>query len=425
MILEYQNTHSFAKEMDVSDGLQKFREEFYIPIQAGVEQIYFLGNSLGLQPKKTKGYIEQVLHQWNEFGVEGFFIGEQPWLRYHNQLTHPLAEIVGALPEEVVVMNSLTVNLHLLLVSFYNPNGNRNKILCEAKAFPSDQYLLETHIRQRGLNPEDVIIEVTPRAGTSAILQEDILAAIESYKDQLALVFFGGVNYYSGQVFDIEAITEAAHNAGAKAGFDLAHAAGNIMLHLHDWNVDFASWCSYKYLNSGPGAIGGAFIHNRYHTDSSLHRFAGWWGYDKSTRFLMQKGFRPILTAEGWQLSTPSPILYAAHKAALEIFAAAGMNRVFQKGQQLSNYLLFILNEVNQQFANPIQIITPQKEKGSQISMLVPGQGKRVFEYITKQGIFVDWREPDVIRLAPVALYNTFVEVWQFGQVLKDAFRPT
>jgi kynureninase len=423
MVQEFQNTLSFARQMDADDALRKFRAEFQIPVREGVEQIYFLGNSLGLQPKRTKKYIEQVLHQWNQLGVEGFFMGEQPWLEYHDQLVNTLAEIVGALPEEVVVMNSLTVNLHLLLVSFYNPSGIRNKIICEAKAFPSDQYLLETHIRQKGLDPREIIIEVNARSGETTIRQDDIFAAIENNRHELALVFWGGVNYYTGQVFDLEAITKAAHDVGAKAGFDLAHATGNLLLHLHDWNVDFASWCSYKYLNSGPGAIAGAFIHNRYHTDTSINRIAGWWGYDKSNRFLMQKGFKPTLTAEGWQLSTPSPILYAAHKAALEIFAEAGINQVYRKGQQLSNYLLYIINEINLQQEHQIHVITPHQEKGSQISILIPDKGRMVFDYLTQKGIFVDWREPDVIRLAPVPLYNTFDEIWQFGQFLNDAFR--
>jgi kynureninase len=423
MILEFHNTHSFAQHMDAQDRLHQFRNEFLIPVREEKELIYFLGNSLGLQPKRTKAYIEQVLQQWNQYGVEGFFIGEQPWLQYHDQLVNPLAAIVGALPSEIVVMNSLTVNLHLMLVSFYTPVGKRNKIICEAKAFPSDQYLLETHIRQRGLDPEEVIIEVQAREGEACIRQEDILATIEKHRQDLALVFWGGVNYYSGQVFEIKAITQAAHKAGAKAGFDLAHAAGNIKLHLHDWEVDFASWCSYKYLNSGPGAIAGAFIHTRYHTDIAINRFAGWWGYNKSTRFLMQKGFKPTLTAEGWQLSTPSPILYAAHKAALEIFVEAGIDEVFSKGQQLSSYLLYIIKEINQEIGSSIQILTTDHEKGCQVSMLIPNNGKLVFDYLTKQGVFVDWREPDVIRLAPVPLYNTFEDIWLFGQVFRGAFR--
>ncbi len=423
MFKEFQNTRAFARQMDAADGLYKYRSEFHIPRKEDVELIYFLGNSLGLQPKRTKGYIEQVLLQWNQLGVEGFFRGEQPWLDYHDQLVHPLAEIVGALPEEVVVMNSLTVNLHLLLIGFYNPVGARKKIICEEKAFPSDQYLLETHIRQRVLDPGEVIIEVHARAGESTIRHEDILAAIENNRHELALVFWGGVNYYTGQVFDIEAITKAAHDVGAKAGFDLAHAAGNILLQLHDWNVDFASWCSYKYLNSGPGAIAGAFIHNRYHSDSSINRFAGWWGQEKNSRFLMQKDFKPILSAEGWQLSTPSPFLYAAHKAALEIFAEAGINQVYLKGLQLSNYLLFILEEIKRLQGNQFQIITPPNAKGCQVSILIPDKGKKIFDYLTQNGIFVDWREPDVVRLAPVPLYNTYEEIWRFGKILKDAFK--
>lgn len=423
MLQEFQNTLFFAQLMDAQDKLHPFRQEFHIPKHDGKEQVYFLGNSLGLQPKRTRVYIEQVLQQWNQYGVEGFFVGEQPWLEYHDQLVASLSHIVGSKASEVVVMNSLTVNLHLLLVSFYKPVGRRNKILCEAKAFPSDQYLLETHIRQRGLNSDDVLIEVKARDGETTIRMEDILAAIEEHSNELALVFWGGVNYYSGQVFDIKAITFEAHKAGAKAGFDLAHAVGNIRLQLHDWNVDFASWCSYKYLNSGPGAIGGAYIHESYHEDATLNRFAGWWGYEKSTRFLMQKGFKPNLTAEGWQLSTPSPILYASHKAALEIFTEAGIEQIFNKGQQLSSYLFQILYEINKETGGPIQIITPKLAKGCQISMLVPEKGKPVFDFITQRGFFVDWREPDVIRLAPVPLYNTYEEVWQFGEVVKKAIR--
>lgn len=418
---QLQNTRAFAWKMDADDKLSGFRKEFLIPVKDNEEQIYFLGNSLGLQPKRTAKYIEQVLDQWHHLGVEGFFMGEKPWLHYHDQLVKPLAGIVGALPQELVVMNSLTVNLHLLLISFYKPDGPRNKILCEARAFPSDQYMLETHVRQRGLDPDEAIIEVKPREGEVTIRQEDIIAAIEKNGKEIALVFWGGVNYYSGQVFDMKAITKAAHGVGAKVGFDLAHAAGNIPLELHNWDVDFASWCSYKYLNSGPGAIASAFVHERYHNNPYIIRLAGWWGYDKNNRFLMEKGFKPAPSAEGWQLSTPSPMLYAAHKAALEIFAEAGIQFIFSKGQQLSDFLLFILKDINQRFAIPIQVITPEEQKGCQVSMLMPEKGKGIFDHLFKKGVFADWREPDVIRVAPVPLYNTFEEVWRFGQILEEA----
>jgi kynureninase len=419
--MEFKNSLSFAQSLDVADPLRKFRTEFLIPTVNDKEQIYFLGNSLGLQPKRTPLYIMQVLDEWKQYGVEAFFMGEQPWLHYHDQLVQPLAKIVGAQPNEVVVMNQLTVNLHLLLISFYQPAGKRNKIICEAKAFPSDQYMLETHIKQRGLDPGEVLIEIAPKEGEDLIDDSDILETIERYKDELALVLWGGVNYYTGQVFNMQQITEAGHKAGAKVGFDLAHAAGNIKLHLHDWDVDFACWCSYKYLNSGPGAIAGAFINERYHTDVTLQRFAGWWGYKKEKRFLMEPGFDPIPTAEGWQLSTPSPVLYASHKAALEIFDEAGFDAIVKKGEKLSDYLIFIIDDLNSKLAEPIiKVLTPRKEEGCQVSMLMLQKGKEVFDALTKNGVFADWREPDVIRVAPVPLYNSFEEVWRLGEILKE-----
>ncbi|WP_132054643.1 kynureninase [Pseudocnuella soli] len=418
--MQFEASAAFARQLDAADELASFRTEFLIPERNGAAQIYFLGNSLGLQPRQTAQHLQQVLDQWAQWGVEGFFMGSDPWLHYHDKLVEPLANIVGALPSEIVVMNSLTVNLHLLLVTFYQTAGKRTKILCEAKAFPSDQYLLETHVRQRGFDPADVIIEVQPEDGQTEITTAAILAAIDQHRDSLALVFWGGVNYYTGQAFDMQSITSAAHDAGALCGFDLAHAAGNISLQLHDWNVDFAAWCSYKYLNSGPGAIAGCYIHQRYHKDDSLQRFAGWWGYQKETRFLMQKGFVPIASAEGWQLSTPSPLLYAVHFAALQIFAQAGMDRLATKGQQLSDYLHFLLQQIERANKGLLHIITPSSAKGCQVSILVPHIGKQVFQYITDKGVFADWREPDVIRVAPVSLYNTFEEVFLFCQYLEE-----
>jgi len=420
--INFENSIEFARKLDKDDPLKQFRKEFLIPTRERKEQIYFLGNSLGLQSKNTKEEIDKILNQWSQFGVEGFFEGDNPWMDYHDQLTKPLSKIVGALPLEVTVMNQLTVNLHLMMVSFYRPNGKRNKILCEAKAFPSDQYTFETHIAHHGLDPGETLIEVKPREGEQLIRTEDILSAIEKYKDELALVLFSGVNYYTGQVFDMKAITEAAHRVGAIAGFDLAHAAGNIFLHLHDWNVDFACWCSYKYLNSGPGAVGGVYIHERFHHDKNIKRFAGWWGYDKSTRFKMEKGFKPILTAEGWQLSTPSLLLYASHKAALEIFDEAGWENLQAKRRLLNNYLWFTLNDVDSSSQHAIEFITPRKEeeRGCQVSMLMRKRGKNIFDELTKQGVMADWREPNVIRIAPVPLYNTFEEVWKFGEIIRS-----
>jgi kynureninase len=420
--MKFENSLSFAQQLDEKDDLKKFRFRFYLPKENEKELIYFLGNSLGLQPRTAQSYIKHVLDQWSQYGVEGFLKGKQPWMNYHDLLIQPLSKIVGTLPHEVVVMNQLTVNLHLMMVSFYQPSGKRKKIICESKAFPSDQYMFETHIKHYGLKPEEVIVEVSPRQGEQLVRMEDILSSIEQYKDELALVLWGGVNYYTGQLFDMQTITKAAQSAGAKVGFDLAHAAGNVPLQLHNWNVDFACWCSYKYLNSGPGAVGGVYIHERYHKDSSIQRLAGWWGYDKETRFQMKKGFKPVLTAEGWQLSTPSPVLFAAHKAALEIFDEAGLEQIHAKRKMLSDYLLFILDSCNSRSKEKmIEVITPRQEseRGCQVSMLMLKNGKKVFDKLSANGIFADWREPDVIRIAPVPLYNTFEEVWTFGDTLQ------
>jgi kynureninase len=420
--MNFENSLAFAQQLDQADPLKKFREQFIIPVIDGKQQIYFLGNSLGLQPKTTRHEIETILKQWATYGVEAFFMGENPWLHYHDQLIGTLARVTGGLPSEVTVMNQLTVNLHLMMVSFYQPDSKKNKILCEAKAFPSDQYMFETHIRYHGLDPDEVLVEVEPRAGEYTIRSEDILAAIDKHKDELALVLFSGLNYYNGQVFDMKSITEAAHRVGARAGFDLAHAAGNIELHLHDWDVDFACWCSYKYLNSGPGAMGGAFIHERYHQDTTIPRFAGWWGYDKDTRFRMEKGFKPIPSAEGWQLSTPSLLLYASHKAALDIVQSAGWELILEKGKKLNEYLWYLMDELQAGSREKIiEMITPRNssEKGCQLSMLMLKKGRKVFDELTKEGIITDWREPELIRVAPVPLYNTYEEAWRFVQVLK------
>lgn len=410
-----------AQLADVKDPLAGMRKQFLIPPHGTGEQIYFLGNSLGLQPVRTRAYLDQILNDWATYGVEAFFHAPDAWMNYHDHFLPTLSTVTGAQPHELVVMNQLTVNLQLLLVSFYRPVGKRVKIICEAKAFPSDQYSLETHLRHHGFDPEKTIVEVSPREGEHLLHTEDIIAAIEKNAEETALVLFGGINYYTGQVLDMPAITAAAHKAGALVGFDLAHAAGNIPLQLHDWDVDFACWCTYKYLNSGPGAIGGVFIHERHH-QADVPRLAGWWGYDKPTRFLMQKGFVPMPGAQGWQLSTPSLLLYAAHRAALDVVAEAGWDVIQAKRQKLTAFLWAILDDVNQTVAgSPITILTPRDpaQQGSQVSLLMQRDGKNVFDALAAAGIITDWREPDVIRLAPVPLYNTFEEVWRFGHELK------
>lgn len=396
--------------------MKTFRNRFLIP----ENKIYFLGNSLGLQPVSTSAYISEVLDQWKEFGVEGFFMGSDPWLQYHDHLTQPLGIIAGAQPKEVVVMNSLTVNLHLLLASFYRPNKKRFKIICEANAFPSDQYMLHSHVKHHGLDPAECIIEVAPRNGEFIIRDEDIASAIQQHASQLAMVLWGGVNFYTGQVFDMRGITQMAHEAGAKAGFDLAHAIGNVPLALHDWNVDFACWCNYKYLNSGPGAIAASYVHERYHGDSSLPRLSGWWGYERKARFEMKKQFLPAGTAEGWQVSTPPIMLMAALRASLEIFMEAGMDNLYAVGQRLSDRLIQLIQGINRDAGKEkIIILTPGEAKGCHVSMLVKDNGRHVFERLSENGIFADWREPDVIRVAPVPLYNTMDEVDEFASILK------
>ncbi|MBP6022357.1 kynureninase [Ferruginibacter sp.] len=420
--MQFENTLEFARSLDEKDTLKNFRDQFYIPLINGKESIYFTGNSLGLQPKTTQDYVLNELEDWANFGVEGHFHARKPWMPYHEIFPQQLSKVIGALPEEIVVMNQLTVNLHLLMVSFYRPTRRRYKIICEAKAFPSDQYAMESQVKYHGLKYEEAVIEVSPREGEYAIRTEDILSTIQQQGDSVALVLFGGVNYYTGQFFDIKKITETAHAVGAIAGFDLAHAAGNVKLELHNWNADFACWCSYKYLNSGPGGVSGIYINQKHIADSSIPRFAGWWGHTKDTRFKMEKGFEPIPTAEGWQLSNAPILSMAAHKASLDIFEAAGMDNLIAKGKLLSDYLFFILDEINTGSAKKlIEVITPreEKEKGCQVSMLMLEKGKEVFEALKQHGVLADWREPNVIRVAPVPLYNTFTDVFTFGQIVK------
>ncbi|MCC5922139.1 MAG: kynureninase [Crocinitomicaceae bacterium] len=422
----YQNNLAFAQNMDKEDPLRKFRAEFLFPTFHENEVVYFTGNSLGLQPRQTAKYIQQELDDWAKWGVEGHFEAKNPWYSYHELLTEKLAKIAGAKPIEVVVTHSLTTNLHLLMVSFYRPTETRYKIICEAKAFPSDQYALASQVAFHGIDPADGIIEVGPRAGEHLIREEDILSAIEEAGDELALVMFGGVNYYTGQFFDLEKITTAGHAQGAIVGFDLAHAAGNVELKLHDWQVDFAAWCSYKYLNSSPGGVSGLFVHEKHAHNKALPRFAGWWGHDKSVRFKMEKNFQPIPGAEGWQLSNAPVLGMAAHRAALDLFDKAGMTAVSKKRELLTGYLEFIITDISSNTSKvDFEIITPKdpSKRGSQLSILAHGQGKKLFEALSAQGVVADWREPNVIRVAPAPLYNSFEDVYRFGLALKNAIQ--
>ena len=421
--MNYQNTLKFAKDSDNNDSLKHFREKFFIPQHNGKDCIYFTGNSLGLQTKTTAKYVQQELDDWAKLGVEGHFQANKPWMPYHEIFPKQLTKIVGCKDHEVIVMNSLTVNLHLLMVTFYRPTKQRYKIICEAKAFPSDQYAFETQAVFHGFDPADAVIEVSPREGEHTLRTEDILSTIAQHGDSIAVVLFGGVNYYTGQLFDMEKLTTAAHAVGAYAGFDLAHAAGNVELHLHDWNVDFACWCSYKYLNSGPGGVAGAYIHEKQAAKKDLPRFAGWWGHNKERRFKMEKEFNPIPTAEGWQLSNAPVLSMAVHKASLDIFDEAGIDQLHQKRKLLSGYLHFVLHDINDRKPEKVlEIITPanEKERGCQVSILMLKDGKMIFDELTKQGVIADWREPNVIRVAPVPLYNSFEDVYRFGEIVNQ-----
>lgn len=420
----YQNTQEFAQKKDAQDPLRSFRNRFHHPVINGEPTVYFTGNSLGLQPVAVKDYINIELEDWAKWGVEGHFHGRNPWFSYHELLTEKMAKVIGAKPLETVVMGSLSTNVHLLMVSFYRPEGKRTKIICEAKAFPSDQYILETQVTHHGLNPDTEIIEISPREGEELIHEEDILAAIKETGDELALVMIGGVNYYTGQLFDMKTIADAGHSVGAKVGFDLAHAAGNINLQLHDWNLDFAAWCTYKYLNSGPGGVSGIFIHERHATNKELVRFGGWWGQDKETRFLMEKGFDPIPTAEGWQHSNAPVMLMAPLNASLDLFEEAGMAAIGKKRDDITAFLEFVINDIKSDKVE-FEIITPtdKTKRGAQLSIAAKGQGKKLFDTLTERNVIADWREPNVIRIAPAPLYNSYEDCWKFGQILKESLQ--
>lgn len=418
--MEYKNNINFAEELDSSDSLKLYRDKFYIPkTQGGKDVIYFAGNSLGLEPKTVRGYVEQELLDWETMGVEGHNHAKTPWMPYHEFLTEQTAVLVGALPEEVVNMNSLSVNLHLMMVSFYRPTSKRNKILIEANAFPSDHYAVQSQIKFHGYDPVTSLIEMKPREGEFTIRTEDILEYIEREGDSVALIMFAGVNYYTGQAFEFEKIISAGHKKGCIVGFDHAHGAGNLLLKLHDWNCDFAVWCSYKYLNGGPGAIAGAFVHKKHLLDMTIPKFWGWWGQDKATRFLMHHNFQPIPTVESWQLSNPPILQLAALRASLDIFYEAGMNALRQKSELLTGFMEYLINENSNGI---IEIITPKNinERGCQLSLRAISGGKELHRRLNENGVVCDWREPDVIRVAPVPLYNTFIDVWNFVKMLNS-----
>lgn len=422
--MTFENCLEFAQKLDAQDPLASFRAQFHFPTFHSPAPVYFTGNSLGLQPKTAATYIQEELTAWANYGVEGHFLAKRPWFSYHENLTQMAAKVVGAKPIEVVVTHSLTTNLHLLMASFYRPTGKRVKILCEEKAFPSDQYALASQVAFHGL-PSSALVEIGPRHGEHLIHEEDILQKIIELGDELALVMIGGVNYYTGQYFDLQKITEAGHSVGAVVGFDLAHAAGNVNLALHDWGVDFAAWCGYKYLNSSPGGVSGMFVHERHAYNKELPRFAGWWGHNKEIRFQMEPGFDPIPGAEGWQLSNAPVLGMAAHLAALEIFEQAGMERIGQKRDLLTAYLAFLIEDVSNrnQEKCAFEIITPKepKQRGAQLSILAKGQGRQLFDRLTSFGVIADWREPNVIRIAPAPLYNSYEDCYRFAQFLEQA----
>ena len=401
-----------AIQLDELDALASFRNRFHMPVLQGKVVRYYTGNSLGLMPKSTPDYLQQVMDDWSSLGVEGHFYAKHPWLSYHEIFPPLLAPLLGSLESETVVMNQLTVNLHLLMVSFYRPTAKRFKILCEGRAFSSDQYAMESQVRFHGFDPDKAIVEVFPRDGEAVIRKEDLLDSIRQHGDSLALVLMGGVNYYTGQLFDMQEITRVGQEVGAVVGFDLAHAVGNVPLALHDWGVDFATWCSYKYLNSGPGGVSGVFIHEKHHR-SELPRFNGWWGYRKEDRFQMEKGFIPIETAEAWQLSNAPVLSMAAHHASLDVFQQAGIERLHAKREQMTYLMIDGLAELMRLHPGTFQVLTPENmlERGCQTSLYFATGGRTVYNALEQAGLITDWRDPGVVRVAPVPLYNRFEEV--------------
>ena len=418
--MDYQTGEAFARQCDEADPLRAFRDRFHIPkAPDGSDAIYFAGNSLGLQPKSVRALLDEELADWAKHGVAGHFKGKHPWFRYHEQFREPAGRLVGAGPDETVLMNTLTVNLHLMMVSFYRPTKTRFKILMEDAAFPSDTYAVKTQLRYHGLDPNEALIIAKPRSGERLILQEDIETILADEGDTIALVLLGGVNFFTGQLFDMARITAAAHDRGCVVGFDLAHAAGNVPVRLHDWDVDFAAWCNYKYLNGGPGAVGGCFVHQRHASRSDLLRFGGWWGNDPETRFRMhlESEFVPQPGADGWQISNPPIFGLTAVKASYDLFDEAGMDNLCEKSRRLTGYLEFLIDQTG---GDRFLVITPRDpdRRGCQLSILVRDGAKELVDSLTADGVVCDFRPPDVIRVAPVPLYNTFHDVWQFANIM-------
>ena len=427
--MQYENSLAFARDMDNKDPIAFIRDEFSIPKQEnGQDEIYLCGNSLGLQPKLAAEYVLRELKQWAALGVKGHFSGDYPWMPYHEFLADGFAELVGAKKEEVVSMNTLTANLHFMMVSFYRPTKIRHKILIEEHAFPSDHYAVESQIKFHGFDPDQSMLLIKPRDGEDAIRDKDVIQLIEEEGDSIALILLPGVQYYTGQVFDLKTITDVGHNKGCKVGFDLAHAAGNILMQLHDWQVDFACWCTYKYLNSGPGSVAGCFVHENHHHDENLPRFAGWWGHDKMSRFKMENKFKPMKSAEAWQLSNPPVLSLAAIRGSLDtIKKAGGIAKLREKAIKLSGFMRYL---VETELSNDVDILTPSNlaSCGSQLSLAIKlkpddssERGKKIFDSIERNGVTGDWRYPNVIRVAPVAQYNSFEDVYRFVEILKKA----
>jgi len=417
--MQYINTKAFAEQQDRNDPLNSFRDQFHFPVdQKGNPKIYLCGNSLGLQPKQTSAYVQQELEDWAKFGVEGHTDAQSPWLTSHEDLAKPMAEIIGSQPEEVVIMNTLTVNLHLMMVSFYKPTNTKFKILIESDAFPSDKYAIESQLKFHNIDPKEGLILWKPRKGEHLCRHEDFESLIDLHKDELSLVMIGSTNYYSGQAFDLERIARRCQEENITVGFDLAHGAGNIQPNLHDIGADFAVWCTYKYLNSGPGSIGGCFVHEKHIKSTTIDRFVGWWGHNKDSRFNMRVGFDPTPTADGWQLSNPPILSLAGTRSSLDLFEKAGFDNLREKSIKLTGFLEFLIDELKD---SSISILTPRNasERGCQLSIQMKNADRSLFEKLTAKEVVADWREPDVIRIAPAPLYNSFTDVYEFIQQLK------